>query len=76
MIRMRCGIAVRDQAHAKGEMTSTDVPESPLEEFMMYSAENVIALMSEGDTVAAALDELTRAGFPRHNMYVLPVRQC
>jgi hypothetical protein len=52
------------------EMSNTEFPEPP-EEFLTYPAGNVIALMTEGDAVAAALDDLTRAGFPRDKMYVL-----
>jgi hypothetical protein len=51
-------------------MSNTEFPEPP-EEFLRYPAGNVIALMTDGDAVAAALDDLTRAGFPRDKMYVL-----
>jgi hypothetical protein len=51
-------------------MSSTEFPEPP-EEFLKYPAGNVIALMTDGDAVAAALDDLTGAGFPRDKMYVL-----
>lgn len=51
-------------------MSSTDFPEPP-EEFLKYPAGNLIALMTDGDAVAAALDDLTRSGFPRDKMYVL-----
>ena len=40
-------------------MSSTDFPEPP-EEFLKYPAGNLIALMTDGDAVAAALDDLTR----------------
>jgi hypothetical protein len=56
---------------AEGEkMSSTDFPEPP-EEFLKYPAGNLIALMTDGDAVAAALDDLTRSGFPRDKMFVL-----
>src|ERR687891_2130400 len=51
-------------------MSGTDFPEPP-EEFLKYPAGNLIALMTDGDAVAAALDDLTGAGFPRDEMYVL-----
>jgi hypothetical protein len=51
-------------------MSGTEFPEPP-EEFLKYPAGNVIALMTDGDAVAAALDDLTGAGFPRDKMYVL-----
>ena len=51
-------------------MSNTEFPEPP-EEFLTYPAGNLIALMTDGDAVAAALDDLTRAGFPRDKMYVL-----
>ena len=51
-------------------MTSAEFPEPP-EEFLKYPAGNVIALMTDGDAVSAALDDLTSAGFARDKMYVL-----
>jgi hypothetical protein len=62
------------RVRGKGELSSTDFPEPP-EEFLKYPAGNVIALMTDGEAVAAALDDLTRSGFPRDKMYVLAVRQ-
>jgi hypothetical protein len=51
-------------------MTRADFPENP-EEFLKYPAGSVIALMNDGDAVAAALDDLKTAGFPGDKMYVL-----
>src|SRR5688572_19634366 len=51
-------------------MSSADFPEPP-EGFLKYPAGNVIALMTDGAAVSAALADLTNAGFPRDKMYVL-----
>lgn len=51
-------------------MSSNEFPEPP-EGFRKYPAENVIALMTDGDAVSAALEDLTKAGFARDRMYVL-----
>jgi hypothetical protein len=57
-------------AGGRGTMSNTDFPEPP-EEFLQYPTGNLIALMTDGDAVAAALDDLSRSGFPRDKMYVL-----
>ena len=51
-------------------MTSAELPEPP-EGFFRYPAGNVIALMTDGDAVSAAIDDLTSAGFAREAIYVL-----
>lgn len=55
----------------RGEkMTGAEFPEPP-EEFLKYPEGTVIALMTDGEGVSAAMDDLTNAGFPRDEMYVL-----
>jgi hypothetical protein len=51
-------------------MSNTEFPEPP-EDFLKYPVGTVIALMTDGDSVAAALDDLSGAGFPRDKIYVL-----
>jgi hypothetical protein len=51
-------------------MTKAEFPEPP-EDFLKYPAGHVIALMTDGDSVAAALADLKAAGFPGDKMYVL-----
>ena len=51
-------------------MSGTEFPEPP-EGFRKYPAGNVIALMTDGDAVSAALDDLSKAGFARDKIYVL-----
>ena len=51
-------------------MTSPEFPEPP-EGFLRYPEESVFALMTDADAVSAAMDDLTGAGFPRDEMYVL-----
>lgn len=51
-------------------MTSAEFPEPP-EGLLLYPAGAVIALMTDADAVSSAMDDLTGAGFPRDEMYVL-----
>lgn len=43
----------------------------PPEEFITYPYDRVRALMDDPDQVAAAIEELVEAGFPREEIYVL-----
>jgi len=51
-------------------MSNPEFPEPP-EEFLKYPAANVIAFMTDGEAVSAAMDSLANAGFARDMMYVL-----